>query len=130
MLLPAQVIAFMRGEFEAVAAGRHHRDWLTPTLERLRARARGATWRVADAARDDRVDGGAVGLSGRGESIRTRAWQYIWRMLLRALLLSGALAGGLRLLWRLPRPRRVQAAGGAPPPASRGGTPGESLASG
>jgi hypothetical protein len=41
---------------------------------------------------------------GAAGSIRTRAWHYIWRMLVRALLLSAALASGLRLLWRLPAP--------------------------
>ena len=48
---------------------------------------------------------------GAASSIRTRAWHYIWRMVLRALLLSAVLAGGLRLFWRLPPPAPVPATG-------------------
>jgi len=103
-LIPTPVIAFMRGEFEAVAAGHHHREWLTPALERLRARARGATadWPTMQETIASMVSPSAF--QGAASSIRTRAWHYIWRMVLRALLLSAALAGGLRLLWRLPAP--------------------------
>ena len=99
----------MRGEFEAVAAGHHHREWLTPTLERLRARARGATadWPTLQETIESLVAPSAF--QGAAGSIRTRAWHYIWRMVVRALLLSAALAGGLRLLWRLPAPAPVPA---------------------
>ena len=104
VLIPAPVVSFMRGEFEAVAAGHHRREWLTPTLERLRARARGATadWPTMQETISSMVAPSAF--QGAASSIRTRAWHYIWRMVLRALFLSAALAGGLRLLWRLRPP--------------------------
>ena len=114
-MIPAPVVSFMRGEFEAVAAGHHHREWLTPTLERLRARARGATadWPTMQETISSMVAPSAF--QGAASSIRTRAWHYIWRMVLRALLLSAALAGGLRLLWRLP----ATAPGPAPLPVTK-----------
>ena len=118
-LIPAPVVSFMRGEFEAVAAGHHHREWLTPTLERLRARARGATadWPTLQETISSMVAPSAF--QGAASSIRTRAWHYIWRMVLRALLLSAALAGGLRLLWRLPRRHRRPRPGPADKPRAR-----------
>jgi hypothetical protein len=108
-LIPTPVISFMRGELEMVAAGRHHRAWLTPALAQLRARARGA---AADWPTLQETIASMVAPSvfqGAAASIRTRAWHFIWRILLRALLLSAALAGGLRLLWRLPAPAAVPA---------------------
>ena len=104
VLVPAPVIVFMRGEFDTLAAGRRHRAWLAPAIERLRARARGASgdWPTMQETIESMVAPSVF--EGAATSIRTRAWHYIWKMVLAALLVSAALAGALRLLWRLPTP--------------------------
>ena len=111
-LIPAPVISFMRGEFEAVAAGHHHRDWLTPSPSSASARgprARVPTGRRAARRRSSRWWRRRPFQGAAASSIRTRAWHYIWRMVFRALLLSVMLAGALRLLWRLPAAAPVPA---------------------
>jgi hypothetical protein len=118
-LIPPQVTMFLREEFESLAAGRRHRAWLAPTIERLRARARGAAgdWPTLQETVTAMV--APPVFDGAAASIRARAWRYIWRMILVALLLSGALAGALRALWRLPGAAAPTAAAPAPsrPPA-------------
>ncbi|HEX3903463.1 MAG TPA: hypothetical protein VH853_11485 [Polyangia bacterium] len=103
-LVPAPVVAFMRGEFETLGAGRRHRAWLAPAIEGLRARARGAAsdWPTMQETIESMVAPSVF--EGAASSICTRAWRYIWKMVLGALLVSAALAGALRLLWRLPVP--------------------------
>jgi len=112
------VIAFLREEFDTLAAGRRHRAWLAPAVERLRARARGATgdWPTMQETIQAMVAPSVF--QGAATAIRARAWRYIWRMTLAALLLSGALAGVLRLLWRLPA--RVAATAPEPVAAAAG----------
>lgn len=109
--IPPQVILYLREEFETLAAGRRHRAWLAPVVENLRARARGAAgeWPTMQETIEAMV--APPVFQGAAASIRARAWRYVWRMVLFALLLSGALAGALRLLWRFP----AAAAAAAPP---------------
>jgi hypothetical protein len=101
-LVPQPVIAFMRQEFDSLAAGRHHRAWLAPAVERLRARAHGAAtdWPTMQETIQEMVAPSVF--QGAAASIRTRAWRYVWRATLAALLLSAVLAGALRYFWRLP----------------------------
>jgi hypothetical protein len=99
-LVPPQVILYLREEFETLSAGRRHRAWLAPVVDRLRARARGAAgeWPTMQETIEAMVAPSVF--QGAATSIRARAWRYVWRMVLGALLLSGVLAGVLRLLWR------------------------------
>jgi len=101
-LVPPQVILYLREEFETLSAGRRHRAWLAPVVDKLRARARGAAgeWPTMQETIEAMVAPSVF--QGAATSIRARAWRYVWRMVLGALLLSGVLAGALRLLWRLP----------------------------
>jgi hypothetical protein len=100
--VPPQVIAYLREEFETLSAGRRHRAWLAPVVERLRARARGAAGEWPTTQETIQAMVAPSVFQGAATSIRARAWRYVWRMTLAALLLSGLLAGALRLLWRLP----------------------------
>jgi hypothetical protein len=101
-LVPPQVILYLREEFETLSAGRRHRAWLAPVVDKLRARARGAAgeWPTMQETIEAMVAPSVF--QGAATSIRARAWRYVWRMVLGALLLSGLLAGALRLLWRFP----------------------------
>jgi hypothetical protein len=106
--MPPQLAAVLRHEFHALTA--HHVEWLHPAVERLRSRAQapGGSWPTVQEAIEAMVSP-AVFHDAAG-AIRSTTRRDARNIALVALILSGLLAGGLRLAWKRPAPAPSAAA--------------------
>jgi hypothetical protein len=109
--MPPQLASVLRHEFRALTL--HHGEWLHPAVERLRTQARGTAggWPTVQEAIEAMVSPAVF--HDAASAIRATTRRDARNLLLIAILISGLLAGGLRLAWT----RRVAAAA-APAPAT------------
>jgi hypothetical protein len=98
--MPPQLTAVLRHEFRALTS--HHGEWLQPAVQRLRARAKeaGTTGPTVQEAIESMV--APQVFHDAATTIRSKARRDARVIGLLALVLSAALAGGLRLAWRRP----------------------------
>jgi hypothetical protein len=116
-VLPPQVIDFVRDELHHLVGS--HGAWVLPELERLRARAKGASGERPTLQETIEAMVAPSVFHDAATTIRTRAGRYVRLLALGTLGLAALLAAVLALAWRrLGRP--TAPAHGDVPPAGEG----------
>lgn len=115
--IPPQLSPLLRHQFQALTT--HHGEWLRPAVERLRARTRvpGGGPTVQEAI--ESLVSPAV-FQDAANAIRSTTRRDARNIVLFVLLLSGLLAGGLRLAWRKPAAAAAPKAETPAPPVASG----------
>jgi hypothetical protein len=96
--MPPQLAPVLRHEFSAVTG--HHGERLRPAVERLRSRAQGSAGGQPTVQEAIEAMVAPEVFNGAANTVRKTTRRDARNIALVALLISGLLAGGLRLAWR------------------------------
>jgi hypothetical protein len=116
--LPPQAIDLVRDELRHLVGS--HGAWVLPELERLRARAKGASGERPTLQETIEAMVSPSVFHDAATTIRARAGRYVRLLALGALGLAALLAGALALAWRRLAPRPPAPARADGPPAGEG----------
>lgn len=110
--VPPEAMALVRDELHRLVGS--HGAWLLPELERLRARAKGASGDRPTLQETIEAMVAPSVFHDAATTIRARAGRYVRLLALGALGLAALLAAALGLAWRRLAPRPTAAVAGAP----------------
>jgi hypothetical protein len=112
--MPPQLAPVLRHEFRALTG--HHGEWLRPAVEHLRSRAQGPAGTQPTVQEAIEAMVAPAVFQDAANRVRSTTRRDARTIALLALLLSGLLAGGVRLAWRKRAATAVSGPATAPAP--------------